>query len=253
MKGDHPMMPSRVISLLPLSLLLLSTACAELDQTLNALQLPVTTGTGVLDERTIAAGLKEALQVGTGNAVSLTGSPNGYFNNQAIKLLLPKQLQSYEQGLRTLGYGKQVDEFVLTLNRAAERAAPEAKQIFWTAITEMSFADATQILNGGNTAATDYFRIKTRDRLTSAFRPTVERAMNDVGLTRQYKELTGYMKAIPFVKREALDLDQYVVAKSIDGLFLMLGREEQNIRLNPSARASELLKRVFSRQASQDR
>ncbi|MDH5670065.1 MAG: DUF4197 domain-containing protein, partial [Nitrospira sp.] len=135
----------------------------------------------------------------------------------------------------------------------AERAAPQAKQIFLAAIAEMTFADATQILNGGHTAATDYFRIKTHDRLATAFRPTVERTMNEVGLTRQYKELTGYLKAVPFVKREALDLDQYVVAKSIDGLFLMLGREEKNIRLNPSARASELLKRVFSRQASQDR
>jgi len=240
-------MRSRSISLLALSLVILCSACAELDQTLNMLQLPVTTG--VLDERTIAAGLKEALQVGTGNAVSLTGTPNGYFNNQAIKLLLPKQLQSYEQGLRTLGYGRQVDEFVLTLNRAAERAAPQAKQIFLAAIGEMTFADAKQILNGGHTAATDYFRVKTHDRLTAAFRPTVERAMNEVGVTRQYKELTGYLKAVPFVKREALDLDQYVVAKSIDGLFLMLGREEKNIRVNPSARVSELLKRVFARQA----
>ena len=241
-------MRTYIVAPLAAALFAMSTACAELDQTLNTLQLPVTNG--VLDERTIAAGLKEALQVGTGNAVSLTGTPNGYFNNQAIKLLLPKQLQSYEQGLRTLGYGRQVDEFVLTLNRAAERAAPQAKQIFLAAIGEMTFADAKQILNGGHTAATDYFRVKTHDRLATAFRPTVERAMNEVGVTRQYKELTGYLKAVPFVKREALDLDQYVVAKSIDGLFLMLGREEKNIRLNPSARASELLKRVFARQAS---
>ena len=242
------MMRTYIVAPLAAALLAISTACAELDQTLHTLQLPVTNG--ILDERTIAAGLKEALQVGTGNAVSLTGLPNGYFNNHAIKLLLPKQLQSYEQGLRTLGYGRQVDEFVLTLNRAAERAAPQAKQIFLAAIGEMTFADAKQILNGGHTAATDYFRVKTHDRLATAFRPTVERAMNEVGLTRQYKELTGYLKAVPFVKREALDLDQYVVAKSIDGLFLMLGREEKNIRLNPSARASELLKRVFARQAS---
>jgi len=241
-------MRSHSIPLLAMCLLATTTACTELDRTLNTLQLPLTSG--VLDERTITAGLKEALQVGTGNAVTITGSPNGYFNNQTIKLLLPKQLQSYEQGLRALGYGKQVDEFVLSLNRAAERAAPQAKQIFFTAIAEMTFADATQILNGGDTAATDFFRTKTRDRLAAAFRPTVERAMNEVGVTRQYKALTGYMKAIPFVKREALDLDQYVVTKSIDGLFLMLGREEKNIRLNPSARVSDLLKRVFSQRTA---
>jgi hypothetical protein len=248
MKGGQSMMPSRFLSLLALGLFTFSTACAELDQTLNSLQLPVTNG--ILDERTIAAGLKEALQVGTGNAVTVTGTPAGYFRNQAIKLLLPEQLQSFEQGLRTLGYGRQVDEFVLSLNRAAERAAPQAKQIFWTAITEMTFADAKQILNGADTAATDYFRVKTRDRLAAAFRPTVERSMNEVGVTRQYKDLTARLKAIPLVKREALDLDQYVVAKSIDGLFLMLGREEKNIRLNPSARVSNLLKRVFARQGS---
>ncbi|MDH5669066.1 MAG: DUF4197 domain-containing protein, partial [Nitrospira sp.] len=159
------MMRSNIVALFAAVLFAMSTGCAELDHALNSLQLPVKTG--VLDERTIAAGLKEALRVGTGNAVSLTGSPNGYFNNQAIKLLLPKQLQSYEQGLRTLGYGRQVDEFVLTLNRAAERAAPQAKQIFLAAIAEMTFADATQILNGGHTAATDYFRVKTHDRLAT--------------------------------------------------------------------------------------
>jgi len=242
------MIRSRSVSLLALGLLTLCSACAELEQTLNTLQLPITNG--VLDERTIAAGLKEALQVGTGNAVMLTGTPNGYFNTQAIKLLLPEQLQSYEKGLRTLGYGRQVDEFVLSLNRAAERAAPQAQHIFVTAIADMTFADAKQILNGGHTAATDYFRVKTRDRLAAAFRPTVEQAMNEVGVTRQYKALTGYLKAVPFVKREALDLDQYVVDKSIDGLFLMLSREEKNIRLNPSARVSDLLKRVFSHRAA---
>lgn len=217
--------------------------CAELDQSLKALGLPA--GGSALDETRIAAGLKEALQVGTGNAVNLTGRMDGYFRNQAIKILMPEQLQTFEKGLRTFGFGPQVDDFVMSMNRAAERAAPQAKQIFLGAIGEMTFADARQILKGGQTAATDYFKARTTDKLTAAFRPQVERAMNEVGVTRQYKELVGYFKAIPFAKTDLVNIDQYVVQKSLDGLFLMLAEEERNIRENPSARVTGLLKEVF--------
>jgi len=104
---------------------------------------------------------------------------------------MPQELRTFESGLRLVGYGPQVDEFILSMNRAAERAAPHAKRIFWDAITKMSFADARNILNGGDTAATDYFKDKTTDRLTAGFRPVVDKAMNEVGVTRQYKELVG--------------------------------------------------------------
>jgi hypothetical protein len=220
--------------------------CAELDQSLKVFGLP-TPNRGVLDDAKIAAGLKEALQVGTGNAVSLTGKVDGYLRNQAIKILMPEQLQAFEKGLRTFGFGPQVDEFVVSMNRAAERAAPQAKQIFLGAISEMTFADAKQILNGSQTAATDYFRTKTTDKLTAAFRPQVEKAMNEVGVTRQYKELVGYFKAIPFPKSDLINIDQYVVGKSLDGLFVMLAEEERNIRSNPAARVTNLLKEVFAR------
>jgi hypothetical protein len=229
-------------------LFILLPACAELDQSLKILGLPATSGT--LNETTIAAGLKEALQVGTGNAVTLTGKMDGYLRNQAIKILMPEQLQAFEKGLRTFGFGPQVDDFVTSMNRAAERAAPQAKQIFLNAISDMTFADAKQILNGSQTAATDYFRAKTSERLTAAFRPQVEKAMNEAGVTRQYKELVGHFKAIPFAKIDVVNIDQYVVGKTLDGLFLMLANEERDIRTNPAARVTTLLKDVFSHPAS---
>jgi Protein of unknown function (DUF4197) len=200
-----------------------------------------------LSDAKIASGLKEALQVGTQNAVSLTGRPDGYFQNAAIKILMPSQLQPIEKGLRAGGYGPQIDELVLSMNRAAERAAPAAKPIFLEAITAMSFDDARQILTGSPTAATEYFRGKTSDKLTAAFQPVVAQRMNEVGVTRQYKELMGRTQAIPFLKSEVFDLDRYVVAKSLDGLFYVLGQEEQKIRTNPAARATDLLKQVFGR------
>ena len=200
-----------------------------------------------LSDATIASGLKEALQVGTQNAVSLTGRPDGYFQNAAIKILMPSQLQPIEKGLRAVGYGPQVDELVLSMNRAAERAAPAAKPIFLEAITAMSFDDARKIVTGSPTAATEYFKGKTSEKLTAAFQPVVAQTMREVGVTRQYQELMGRAQAIPFLKSQTFDLDHYVVAKSLDGLFFVLGQEEQKIRTNPAARATDLLKQVFGR------
>jgi hypothetical protein len=152
-------------------------------------------GTGGLQKEKVTfkdvAGLKEALHVGTENAVSLTGKMDGYFRNEAIKILMPEKMQTLEKGLRAVGYGPQVDEFVLSMNRAAEKAAPFGKQIFWDAIGEMTFDDVRKILSGHETAATDYFKGKTTDKLTVVFKPPVSNAMNEVGVTRQYKELTG--------------------------------------------------------------
>jgi hypothetical protein len=200
---------------------------------------------GELSEPTIASGLKEALQISTERAVSVTGRPDGYFRNEAIKILMPDSLQIVEKGLRTIGYGPQVDEFVLSMNRAAERAAPAAKPIFWDAIMSMSIDDAGRILGGGSTAATEYFKAKTTDKLTAAFRPTVAQAMNEVGVTRQSKELIGRYQDIPFARSVSFDLDGYVVSKALAGLFYVVGEEEKRIRTNPAARATTLLKDVF--------
>src|SRR5207248_2632970 len=159
------------------------------------------------------------------NAVTLTGKVDGYFRNQAIKILMPKQLQTFEKGLRAVGYGSQVDEFILSMNRAAEKAAPQARKIFVEAIKEMTINDARKILTGGDTSATQYFKEKTSDRLTTAFRPIVEKTTNETGVTRQYKELIGRYQTIPFAKNQSLDIDQYVVGKALDGLFYMVGDE----------------------------
>jgi hypothetical protein len=204
------------------------------------------TGTGLSNDK-IVAGLKEALKVGTQNAVNLTGKVDGFFANQAIKILMPEKLQTLEKGLRAVGYGAKVDEFVLSMNRAAERAAPAAREIFWGAITDMSIDDARGILSGGDTAATEYFKGKTTDKLTAAFKPVVDRTMSEVGVTRQYKELLGRAQSIPFLKLQDYDIDTYVVDKGLAGLFHVVGEEEKKIRTNPTARVTSLLKDVFGR------
>jgi hypothetical protein len=201
-------------------------------------------GSGLSDVK-IGSGLKEALKIGTENAVGFTGKQDGFFLNQAIKILMPEKLRTFEKGLRAVGYGPQVDELVLSMNRSAEKATPFAKQIFWDAIGEMTFDDVKKILSGNDTAATDYFKGKTTSKLTDVFKPIVSNSMNEVGVTRQYKELVGRYESIPFVKKESFDLDHYVVTKALDGLFHMVGEEETKIRKNPTARTTDLLKEVF--------
>ena len=234
----------RAVAVAAIVLLTAGPASAQLDRLFKGLGVD---SLGGLSDAKIGSGLKEALKVGTQNAVNLTGKTDGYFMNQAIKILMPEKLRTLESGLRAVGYGPKVDEFVLSMNRAAERAAPAAKQIFWDAIGEMSFDDARKILNGPDTAATDYFKGKTTDKLTAAFKPVVDRAMNEVGVTRQYKDLVGQFEAIPFMKSESLDLDRYVVGKALDGLFHVVGEEERKIRANPAARTPDLLREVFGR------
>lgn len=197
------------------------------------------------DQQKIAAGLKEALRIGTENSVKQTGQVDGFFNNPAIKILLPNEMKKFEKVLRQLGFEKQVDQFILSLNRAAERAAPAAKEIFWSAIKEMTFDDAIAIFKEGDTAATDYFKNKTSEKLKTAFTPAVSQATDEVNVTRSYKELTSEVKSIKFLTLEPVDIDQYVVTKTLDGIFLVLGEEEQKIRKDPAARITELLKEVF--------
>ena len=228
------------------AIIVVSTApdSAQLEQVFKKLGLGKRNG---LSDEKITSGLKEALRVGTDNAVRSTGRPDGYFGNEAIKVLMPEKLRTLEKGLRAIGYGPDVDEFVLSMNRAAERAAPHAKAIFWDAILELSFEDARQIFSGGDTAATDYFRVKTTDKLVGAFTPVVEEAMDEVGVTRQYNQLVGRARAIPFLKSEFLDINEYVVSKALDGLFYVLAEEERKIRKDPAARITELLKEVFGK------
>jgi hypothetical protein len=199
-----------------------------------------------LSESKVASGLKEALQVGTENAVKLTGRPNGYFGNEAIKILMPKDLQPLERGLRAIGFGPKIDDFILSMNRSAEAAAPAARKIFVDAILAMSFEDAKKILSGSDTAATEYFKDKTTTQLTAAFQPVVEKTMNENGVVRQYDELADQYKSIPFAKSQSLNINHYVVSKALDGLFFELAEQEKEIRKNPAARTTTLLKEVFA-------
>ncbi len=218
-------------------------AHAQLDEIEK--RMGVNVGPG-LTESKVASGLKQALQVGSENAVKIVGKPNGYFGNPAIKIEMPKDLHLLESGMRELGFGPKIDEFILSMNRSAEAAAPAARKIFIDAILAMTFEDAKRILSGDNTAATEYFKQKTTGQLTDAFTPVVKKTMGENGVVRQYDALTEQYKNIPFAKSQSLDIDHYVVSKALDGLFHELGEQEKQIRTNPAARTTDLLKEVFA-------
>ena len=190
----------------------------------------------------IALGLREALTVGAENAVMRTGRLDGFLKNEAIKILMPEKLRRVESALRYVGYGPKVDEFIVAMNRAAERAASSAKPIFLDAIRGITIEDARGILAGGETAATEYFRERTEEGLATAFRPIVQEATGEFGVTRQYKDL---VKGLPIGNVQGLDIDEYVVARTLDGLFYVLGEEERKIRKDPAARITAILREVF--------
>jgi hypothetical protein len=199
-----------------------------------------------LDNDKIIAGLKEALQVSTSKAVAVTGKPDGFLKNEVIKILLPPKLQSVGKGLRMFGMGERVDELEVGMNRAAERATPEAKKIFIAAVKKMTFDDARKILTGDDTAATEYFKRASSEDLTAAFSPIVDRSMQRVGVMQQYNRMLASAPGGSALSAQ-FDLNKYVVAKTLDGLFLMLGNEERKIRKDPAAQTTSLLKEVFGR------
>lgn len=200
---------------------------------------------GLSDDK-IIAGLKQALQVSTGKAVALTGKPDGFLKNEAIKILLPPRLQTISRGMRMLGMGAQVDELEVGMNRAAEQASPQAKQIFLAALKKMTFDDARQILTGGDTAATEYFKRTSSADLAAAFSPIVHRSMERVGVVQQYDRVINSAPGGNALAGQ-FDLDKYVVGKTLDGLFYMVGEQEKQIRKNPAAQTTSLLKEVFGR------
>lgn len=201
-----------------------------------------------LDYDTVIAGLKEALEVGSRQAIESVSQKDGYFSNAQIKIPLPAQLEKVSGLLKTYGLGSQVEQFELSMNRAAEQAAPEATEILVTAIKDMSIEDARNILNGPDNAATEYFREKTSIRLTELFRPSVETSMNQVGVTKYYGDLTKKAEELPMVGSMAQDynLEDHVTEGALNGLFTMLAAEEKKIRENPAARTTDLLKQVFN-------
>jgi hypothetical protein len=212
---------------------------------LSALSGSSENGAG-LDSATVAAGLKEALAVGSERAVASTSAKDGFWGNEEIKIPLPEKLNSAFTTLRTIGFGSQVDALELNMNRAAEQASAEAKPVLLDAVKDMSLSDAMGILRGGDTAATDYFRAETSASLKEKFLPIIQNKMDEVGLYQQYKKLMNAYTALPLTQDSGFDLDNYVADEGLDGLFSMLAQEEQEIRANPAARSTELLQKVFA-------
>ncbi|MDY0375072.1 MAG: DUF4197 domain-containing protein [Desulfobacterium sp.] len=230
----------------------LTPADADLKGLLKNLEPPVKSNTQVpsedpsdLSDDTIIKGLKEALAVGAEKAVDLVSQSDGYYKNPAIKIPLPPAVQKIETVLRSMGLAEQVDQFEMSMNRAAEQAAPQATALFVDAVKEMSFSDARKILNGRQNEATLYFKERTQDKLSELFKPVVHKSMAEVGVTRNFQELSAKASTIPFAGTLDLDPDTYVTAKALDGLFLMVEKEEEKIRQNPTARVTDLLKTVF--------
>ena len=242
----HPL--SKLLVICALFVLVYPTH-AQLDEILKKAEQSLknaNTPKASLSNDKIIAGLKEALQVSTGKAVALTGKPDGFLKNDAIKILLPEKLRTVGKGMRMMGMGAQLDDLETSMNRAAEQATPQAKLIFLNAVKRMTFDDARKILSAGDTAATEYFKQQSSGELTTAFTPIVVRSMQNVGVVKQYNQV---VKSVPAGGAFAgqLDINKYVVGKTLDGLFYMLGEEEKKIRKNPAAQTTALLKEVFGK------
>ena len=247
MKGETSMDCMRRMNLwLCLLALLAVSGCAALEGGMGGILGGGPGTSGALDESTVTAGIKEALRVGTQNTVLSTSKVDGYLGNALIRIAMPSQLQSAASALRQAGLGAQVDEMEVGMNRAAELAAGEAREVFWNAITSMTVSDAFGILRGGNTAATDYFRQQTYGALRTRFHPIIQEKINEVGLSRVYGRISDAYNSLPLGGSSRLvDLDGYVTDQALAGLFTVLASEEQKIRQDPAARTTELLKRVF--------
>ncbi len=190
-------------------------------------------------------GLRQALNEGSIAAVGKLGVENGFFGNPQVKIPLPPSLKSVESGLRLIGMKKQADELVLTMNRAAEAAVPEAKQLLVDAVKKMSVQDAKGILTGGQTSATEYFKRTTQSDLGKRFLPIVKKATDRVGLAQQYNSIAGQGSALGLIKEDQATIEGYVTQKALDGLYFMIGEQEKAFRANPLGASSDIVKKVF--------
>ena len=229
------------------TLLIWGCSSTQINQTLGEvnkaleLQLPLTSAE-------VGEGLKEALIKGISTGSDLASRVDGYFKNPEIKIPFPQEVKKVEDKLRQLGFNNDVDRFILTLNRGAEEAAKEAKPIFITAIKSLTIQDAWGILKGEPDAATQYLKRTTSLALKEKFKPVIQNALNKVNATKYYGDIVNTYNQIPFVQDVNPDLNEYATDKAMEGLFIMIAKEEKNIRENPIARTTELLKRVFRAQ-----
>ena len=220
---------------------------ANFNDLLNSAKKAVSGDSSITNDEMIQ-GLKEALEIGTQNAVATVSKADGFYKNSDIKIPLPEEIEKAGKYLQFAGYGSEVDEFEQSMNRAAEQAAPEAKQIFLGAVKEMKIEDAKKTMDGPDNAATSFFKDKTYARLQKIFKPIVEDTMGQVGVTRQFQDINNKLSSIPLANKASVDLDQYVTDKSLDGLFFMVAEEEKKIRQDPAARVTDILKKVFGGQ-----
>lgn len=202
-------------------------------------------GVASLSNDEASGGLKEALTQGVGKAVGTLGAADGFFGNKEVKIPLPKSLKKIEKGMKLMGMQKQSDELVLKMNRAAEAAVPEAKALLVGSIKQMSLADAKGILTGPQDAATQYFKRTTSAQMGEKFLPIVTKATENVQLAQSYNKYAEMGSKFGVVKKEDANIEKYVTNKALDGLYLMIAKEEAAIRKDPLGQASSLLKKVF--------
>jgi hypothetical protein len=241
----------KIILLLTLSLLTYTGANAQLKGLINKAKDKVasaTGGSGTLSNTDIASGLKEALNKGVTEQVTKLTATDGFYRNEAVKILLPEELQKVDKKLRQMGMSKLADEGLLVLNRAAEDAVKEATPIFVNAITSMSFNDAKNILMGADNSATTYLQNTTSSPLYSKFSPVVKNSLGKVGADKIWANLISKYNSFPLVTKVNPDLNDHVTNKAMEGVFKMIAVEEKNIRTNLSSRTSDILKKVFALQ-----
>jgi hypothetical protein len=217
----------------------------NLGNTLNNAANAATGSGSNLSESEIAKGLKEALDVGTKNAVGAVSKTDGFFKNPKVKIPFPPEVKKVDNAVRKVGMNKQADDFVMALNRAAEDAAKSATPIFADVIKSMTLSDAKSILKGNETAATEFMKGKTSDELATKFRPIVQQSMQKVQVTKYWKPIATKYNQLPMTQKVNPDLEKYVTDKAIEGLFKMIAEEEIKIRKDPAARITDILKSVF--------
>jgi hypothetical protein len=236
-------------SIVFLSLFLSSCTAAQISQTISEADKMLTTGTAQpLTSGEVGSGLKEALINGISKGADITSQLDGYFKNPEIKIPFPPDVKKVEDKLRQIGLGGEVDKFVMTLNRGAEDAAKEAKPIFIAAIKQMTIEDAFALLKGQPDAATQFLKRTTTAQLKDKFKPVVQASLDKVSATKYYGDIVNNYNRIPFIDKVNPDLNDYATDMAIQGLFTMIAKEEKNIRQDPLARTTELLKRVFGSQ-----
>lgn len=212
-------------------------------------QILRTPGKGKISQSEAAGGIKEAMALGVKRAISQLGREDGFNKDPFVRILVPKQLRKLSDTARQLGAGKKVDQFELSMNRAAEKAIPAAADIFADAVRQMTVQDAISIVRGDEDAGTQFFRRVTEDKLRAKFMPIVADATAKTGVTKRYKEMAGKNSGIAKLLGggESIDLDRYVTDEAMDGLYHYVAEQEKDIRKNPMKRSSDLLRRVFGK------